>query len=82
MGNYIKIIVETYRPVGENSVSDIRVRPLPNQGVDENLKVECSKPMREKHPVGTKLQIKAKIIYREGTPVLYSHYNSPYTVVK
>ena len=76
-----EIIVETYRPTGENSGSKLRVRPLLGQWADTSLKVECSKAMREKYPVGTKFKINAKIIDREGTPLLYSHYNAGYDVV-
>ena len=75
------IIVETYKPVGENSGSKIRVRPLSGQWAEPCLKVECSRAMREKYPVGTKFKINAKIIDREGTPLLYSHYNSEYEVI-
>ena len=75
------IIVETYKPKGENSGSKIRVRPLQGQWADVSLKVECSKAMRENYPVGTKFKINAKIIEREGTPLLYSHYNADYEVL-
>ena len=76
-----ELIVETYRATGEKSGSKIRVRPLPDQWADVGLKVECSKAMRENYPVGTKFKILAKLIDREGTPLVYSHYDSPYSVV-
>ncbi|HEY1082250.1 MAG TPA: hypothetical protein VGE29_08310 [Prosthecobacter sp.] len=75
------IIVETYLPIGENSGSKTRVRPLPGQWAHSGLKVECSKAMRERYPVGTKFRINARLIDREGTPLLYSHYNADYKVV-
>jgi len=76
-----ELIVETYKASGENSVSKIRVRPLPGQWADVGLKVECSKSMRENYPVGTRFKIFAKLIDRQGTPLIYSHYDSPYSVV-
>lgn len=75
------IIVETYKSRGENSSSEIRARALPGQWAEPSLKVQCSKTMRGKHPIGTKLRIDAKIIDREGTPQLYSYYNSKYRVM-
>lgn len=32
----------------------IRVRPLEGQGIPTNLVIECSKAIRESHPIGTK----------------------------
>jgi hypothetical protein len=38
--------------------------------------------MRERHPVGTKLKIQAKVTDKEGgTPFLYCHYSWPYKVL-
>lgn len=48
----MEIIVETYVPAGEPSLAGLRVRPLPRQGVDPNLKVECSLSMRRQYPAG------------------------------
>ena len=76
-----EIIVETYEAVGENSGSNIRVRPIEGQWASSSLKVECTKAMRHRYPIGTKIKILAKIIHREGTPLLYSHKNWAYSVV-
>lgn len=82
MSNYRDVIIETYRFTGGGSSHSIRARPIPGQGLDTNMHVECSSSMRKKHPVGTKLLIQAKITDKEGgTPFLYSHYNWPYKVV-
>jgi hypothetical protein len=77
----MEIIVETFPAWGEASSSPVRVRPLPGQGFDVRLRVECSKSMREQYPVGTLFRLSVKRIYREGTPLLYAHYAAPFEQV-
>lgn len=82
MSAYREIVIETYENVGEPAAERIRARPVSGQGLDTSMKVECSSKMREKHPIGTKLLIQAKVTDREGgTPFLYCHYSWPYKII-
>ena len=82
---YKEVIVETYsasRALGDTGRSKIRVRPIAGQGMDTNLKVECSKKMREMYPVGTKFKLSLKTIAPENNrKFLYAHFNAPYEVL-
>lgn len=79
---YRHYVVETYRAVGEPSGASIRARPLAGQGLETRMNVECSNSMRRKHPIGTKLKIKATITSREGGPsFLYTHHSWRYEVL-
>ena len=46
MSNYRKIVIETYSGTREKSTGAPPARPLPGQGLDTSLKVECSGAMR------------------------------------
>lgn len=82
MSNYKKVVIETYRNTQGGSSKSIRARPVPGQGYDSSMNVECSSGMRKSHPVGRRFLIEAKLTDREGgTPFLYSHYNMPYVVL-
>lgn len=81
MARYHYIEVETYRAVKSGKSSHIHVRPLEGQGFSIDQDVECSRSMRESHPVGTKFRIKVKQTDREGTPFLYSYHGWAYDVV-
>ena len=74
MSHYKKIVIETYGGAKESSTGAPPARPLPGQGLDTNLKVECSGSMRRNHPIGTKFLIEAKLTDVYGTPFLYSSY--------
>lgn len=78
---YKSLLVQTYWNRGELSDAAIRVRPLPGQGLDPTLNVECSRSMRTAHPVGTIFMIDAKLSFKGETPYLSSHYTWPYTIV-
>lgn len=79
---YRRIAIETFRNPGEASGSDVRARPLPDQGLDTSMRVECSSRMREEYPVGTVFIVRAKVTNRDGgQPFLYTHFNWPYEVV-
>ncbi|AIP32724.1 hypothetical protein DR64_2388 [Paraburkholderia xenovorans LB400] len=73
----MEIIVETYVPHGEASSAELRVRPLPGQGLDPRLNVACSRSMRKQYPIGSLLRLTVKITYREGTPYLHASNASP-----
>ena len=74
MSNYRKIVIETYSGAREGSTGAPPARPLPGQGLDTSLKVECSGSMRKNHPIGTKFLIEAKLTDVNGTPFVYSSY--------
>ena len=69
---YRYVIIETYRSYGESSHHSIRARPLPGQGLSTSLKVECSSSMRERHPIGTKFKVWAKVKDTDDAPHLYT----------
>lgn len=77
----MEIIVETYVPHGEPSSARLRVRPLPGQGVDTTLRVECSRAMRDGRPAGSLFRLVVKQIYRRGTPLLYAKPTEPFECV-
>jgi hypothetical protein len=82
MGHYQNIAIESFENPGEPSGASVRARPLPGQGLDTNMRVECSSKMRKNYPVGTVFIIQAQVIDKEGgTPFLYTHFNWPYSVV-
>jgi hypothetical protein len=82
MGYYRHVAIETSRNAGEASSKSLRARPLPGQGLDTGMRVECSAKMRDSHPPGTVFIIQAQVTDREGgPPFLYTHFNWPYRVV-
>jgi hypothetical protein len=79
---YSKVIVETYAAVKSGKNSKIHVRPIAGEIYPQTMDVECSRAMREHHPIGTRFRIYAKVTSREGgNPFLYSRYDWPYEVV-
>ncbi len=82
LSEYTQIIVETYsgRKPGKSSL--VHARPIVGQVYPPSMDVECSRPMRKNHPVGTKFRIHVKEADREGgKPFLYTHYSWPYEVI-
>ena len=78
---YQQVVVETYYDVRERDGSHVRVRPVPGQVLPTTMIVECSRSMRNRYPVGTRLYIYAKPTDKEGgNPFLYSNYNWPVTL--
>ena len=83
MSHYRQVANESFQNPGEPSGSSIRARPLPHQGLNINMRVECSSHMRKNHPLGTVFIVQAQIIDKEGgRQFLYTHYNWPYEVVE
>lgn len=80
---YFTVIVESYYPASTAGLhGPVHIRPVPGQGVDTAMHVECSKSLSRDHPVGTKFRLRAKITDREGSrPFLYSYFGWPYEVV-
>ena len=74
--------IETVWHNSGGSKEGIRARPLPNQGLDTNMFVECSTKMRQSQPVGAVFEIQATVTSKEGgTPFLYTSYRWPYRIV-
>jgi hypothetical protein len=70
--SYIELWVETYF---DPSTQKRRARPLPNQGYDTKLNVECPKKIRYDFPLGTRHLLKVKLTDRKGEgQFLYSHH--------
>lgn len=81
MADYYRyVIIETFRFIGGGSKHSIRARSLPGQGLQTSMKVECSASMRERHPVGTKFKVWAKIKATDDFPHLYTSWQWAYEV--
>ena len=80
---YSWVIVESFRPSSTAGLhGDVHIRPVPGQGLDTDMFVECSKELVNNHKVGTRFRIKAKITDREGSrPFLYSYFGWQYEVL-
>lgn len=81
--HYRQIVIETYYGPNRGHHGSVRARPTDGEFYPTSMNVECSKTMREKHPVGTKFRIRVKETCREGgMPFLYTHFSWPYEVVE
>lgn len=78
---YRDVIIETFRHSGGNTKHSIRARPLPGQGLDTSMRVECSSSMRESHAIGTLFKVRAKIKNTTQEPHLYTSWQWKYEVV-
>jgi hypothetical protein len=56
------VIVETFLNNGEPSSAKYRVRPLPGQGFDKCMRVQCSRAMRNSYPLGSKFRIPVDLV--------------------
>ena len=72
---YRYVIVEVYLAIGEASKHSYRARPIPGQGLDVNMRVECSTHFRNESNVGKLFKIKAKIKDTITKTHLYSNTN-------
>jgi hypothetical protein len=82
MTSYKFLVIESFVNPGEPSNLAIRCRPLPGQGLNTKMRVECSSRMRQNYPVGTCFLIKAKIVEMQGgSTFLYTHYNWLYKLI-
>jgi len=82
MTNYKLVVIESFVNPGEPSNLAIRCRPLPGQGLNTKMRVECSSRMRQNYPVGTCFLVKAKIVEMQGgATFLYTHYNWSYKLM-
>jgi len=79
---YRQVVIETYRGPPRGAHGSIRARPIAGQFYASTMKVECSRDMRKRFPVGTRFRVYAKETSREdGTPFLYTHFSWPYEVI-
>ena len=82
MTNYKLVVIESFVNPGEPSNLAIRYRPLPGQGLNTKMRVECSSRMRQNYPIGTCFLVKAKIVEMQGgATFLYTHYNWSYKLM-
>ena len=72
---YRYVIVEIFRAHGEASCRKIRARPLPGQGFDVDIRVECSTKFRREEHVGKLFKIRAKIKDTDQRMQLFSHHS-------
>ena len=74
--HYRYIVVESYAPNSTAGLHGlVHVRPVPGQGLNITLQVECSKRLSQDYPVGTKFRLRAKLTDREdGGEYLYSYH--------
>lgn len=82
--SYRKVLVESYKPESTSGLhGEIYIRPMPGQaGLPTTLKVECSKDLSRKYPVGTQFELTAKLTDRDGGgEYLYSYFRWAYKVV-
>ena len=75
---YEWIEVESFIP-GKTGAAHIR--PVPGGPYPTHLRVECSKALSRKYPIGTRFRIRAKLTDMQGTPFLYSSWQWKYEVL-
>ncbi|MBQ8090546.1 MAG: hypothetical protein IJ233_07390 [Pyramidobacter sp.] len=82
MEHYTLLAIKTCKRTSGGAYSKIRAHPLPGQGVDPELFVECSRKLRDAYPTGTVFLIWAKVTDREGSaPFLYSYHSWDFTPI-
>lgn len=78
----MEIIVESFLNDGEPSDAPRRMRPLPGQGFDVDMRVECSRAMRLAFPAGQLFRLRVQPKSREGGPTfLYSYHGDKWCPV-
>ncbi len=81
LGCYKNFAVESCQNTGASN-ADIRVRPLPGQGVPTSMYVECSREMREELTDTMVAILSCKVTNRNGgTEFLYAYFRTPYKLV-
>lgn len=71
----MKIVIETFLNQGEPSSATRRVRPVEGQGLSTELRVECSKAMRNAFPLGKRFLVDVKWKhFGTGAECLYSNF--------
>ena len=79
---YVPAVLETYYEVKSGKSRNVHARPVKGQAqFDSILDAECSREMRENHPIGTMFLVWAILVDREGTDFVYTSWQWPYEVV-
>ena len=65
---YYNIHCENFK---ESRTGQIRVRPLPDQGLPTTLVIECSRYWRMHYPIGTKCRTESVRICQKPTGAIY-----------
>ncbi len=81
-GAYREIVAEIVNGQDSMGRPKRQVRPIPGQGLDVSLNIECARKLREEHPVGTRLRLKVQLTDMDGTIFLYSYFGWPVEVVR
>ncbi len=80
---YTPILVMSHPAPDTSHRFPLVVKPLKNQGFDENLLVECSSDLQTKFPAGTIFKIFVKLKETQNIrPHLYSYHSWPYEIIK
>ena len=80
---YYKVAVEATPRLTGGSNASLRVHPLPGQGFDSSMYVECGRIARKEAINGNVIIIWCKETQREdGTPFLYSYFGWEHTKLK
>ena len=73
---YYLVAIKTCARTSGGAYSKNRANPLPGQGFDPSVFVECSRTIRDQYPTGTVFLVWATLTSREGgKPFLYSHHS-------
>ena len=63
---FFELLVESVASQPGSGRYGVHIRPVPGQGVDPALYVECAREMRTEFKVGTKFFVQAKYSHKEG----------------
>lgn len=66
------IVVETFLNPGEPSSAKRRVRALPGQGIAANVRVQCSRKMRDESRLGQRFLLEVNWLSRETSDAFLS----------
>ena len=77
------IIVETcYQPPMSGYPGGVRVRPIPGEQFPSRMNVECPRPFRKRHPLGTRFRMSVRLTDRDGRgQFLMADFRRDYQVV-
>ncbi len=63
---FFELLIESVASEPGSDRSGVHMRPVPGQGVDPALFVECLREMRDDFKLGTKFLVRAKYSHKEG----------------
>ena len=82
MSVYREIVAEIVNGSDTKGSPKRQMRPIPEQGLDPKLNIECARKLREDYPVGTRFRIRVKLTDMNGTLFLYSYFGWPVEVLR